>query len=193
MRKVWIPSLPQGPERQSLELELNHLEEVHSRVHRRQTQVLEFLRQDQEINFTRSVERLTIIAFLFLPFSTMATILSIDDTMRFGVFFALAIPVSMICIAFGIRGISLAEVSTWAKDLTKNIKLWCDVTSRKLFLFPRSDGAVAEPDLESRTEVTGEFKIHRLNFLKGTNIPVKNCSIYTRRCWKQNLGTMRRA
>ena len=157
IKTTGILSLPEGEMRKSLELEVQHLEEGHIRVHRRQAQVLEFLRQEQEIHFTRSVERLTIIAFLFLPFSTMATILSIDDTMRFGVFFALSVPISIVCIAFGLRGTSLAEISSNIAGLGTQLRLWFGAIVQKVPQFNNCDKAAAESDLESRPEDTGEF------------------------------------
>lgn len=169
MKNVGIPSLPDGELRKSLELDFNHLEYKHKQSHQRQSQILEFLRQEQEINFTRSVERLTIIAFLFLPFSTMATILSINDTMRFGVFFALAIPVSVVCIAFGIRGTSLAEISTRTKGLGTEVHNWTGLNFRRLFPLTCRDENVAGLDLESKPEVAGGLESHKYESWKQTN------------------------
>jgi hypothetical protein len=156
IKNIAIRSLPHGDARQSLEMEVESLEAAHKDVQRHQTQILEFLRQEQEIAFTRSVERLTTIAFLFLPFSTMATILSIQDTLRFGAFVGLALPVLIVCIIIGIRGASVTDAikatSQWGRDFCS---AWTSYL-RVLFLLNRIKETVKELDVESKPKSSGE-------------------------------------
>lgn len=156
IKHIGIPSLPEGEIRRSLELEIESLEMAHTKVKREQMQIVEYLQQVHEISFTESVERLTTIAFLFLPFSTIATILSIDDTMRFGIFFALALPVLLICIAFGIHGASLADLTIGSNHVRKRFCLVWTSNLRKLFIMKRPKENIIEPDVESVSEETGK-------------------------------------
>ncbi|KFZ14999.1 hypothetical protein V502_05817 [Pseudogymnoascus sp. VKM F-4520 (FW-2644)] len=150
-------SLPRGEARQSLEIEVQSLEAAHINVQWNQVQVLEFLRQEQEINFTRSVGRLTTIAFLFLPFSTVATILSIQDAMRFGVFVGLALPMLVLCIVVGIWGASTADIMKAIGGWSRVSWMRCTAYLRELSLSSGIEKTVKEPDVESKAESSGSL------------------------------------
>lgn len=155
IRSIGLRFLPQGEARQSLEIELQSLKVAHVNVQRNQVHILEFLRQEQEINFTRSVGRLTTIAFLFLPFSTIATILSIQDAMRFGVFVGMTLPTFVVCIVVGIWGASTADVITAIGDWSRVSWMRCAAYLRNLFLSSQTENPLKEPDVESKTESSG--------------------------------------
>lgn len=155
IRNIGLRSLPQGEARQSLEIEVQSLEAAHINVQRNQVQILEFLRQEQEMIFTRSVGRLTAIAFLFLPFSTVATILSIQDAMRFGVFVGLALPMLVVCIVVGIWGASTADIMKAIGGWSRVSWMRCTAYLRELFLSSGIEKTVKEPDVESKAESSG--------------------------------------
>lgn len=161
IRNIGLQSLLQEEARQSLEIEVQSLEAAHIKVQRNQVQILEFLRQEQEIHFTRSVGRLTAIAFLFLPFSTVATILSIQDAMRFGVFVGLALPMLVICIVVGIWGASTADIMKAIGDWTRVSWMRCTAYLRELLLSSGIEETAKEPDVESKAESSGMSKFCR--------------------------------
>ncbi|KAH8589582.1 hypothetical protein B0O99DRAFT_599721 [Bisporella sp. PMI_857] len=144
--------LPQGEARQLLEMEVQSLEAAHTEVRQLQAQILEFLRQEQELGFTHSVERLTTISFLFLPFSTIATILSIQDTLRFSVFAGIALPVFVICIVIGIRGASVADILIVINHRVRDFCSTCAFYLRALLLLNRTKKTDKELDVESKSE-----------------------------------------
>ena len=107
MINIHLNLLPaNSPGRQALESELQLVENTHAEVKRRSSHQMDFIGQEQEIAFTQSLERLTMITMLFAPFSTIAQIFSIQDTYRFSYFAAMVIPIVGFCILFGIRGLS---------------------------------------------------------------------------------------
>ncbi|KFY83572.1 hypothetical protein V498_07968 [Pseudogymnoascus sp. VKM F-4517 (FW-2822)] len=152
IRNIGLRSLPQGEARQLMEIEVQSLEAAHMNAQRNQVQILEFLRQEQEINFTRRVGRLTTIAFLFLPFSTVATILSIQDSMRFGVFVGMALPMLVICIVAGIWGASTADTINTIGDWSRVSWMRCAAYLRELCLLSGIKKTVKGPDVESKPE-----------------------------------------
>ena len=105
--RIHMNLLPPNSEgRQGLECELSYLDATHAEVKRRSSHQMEHIGQEQEIAFTQSLERLTTITMVFAPFGAVAQIFSIQDTDRFSWFAVMVIPIAMLCMLFGIRGMS---------------------------------------------------------------------------------------
>jgi hypothetical protein len=140
--------LPPGESQQSLELEIESAEAVQAQVKICQTQLLDFLRQEQEISRDRNLERLTKIAFLFLPFSTVATILSIQGTERFAAFVTLALPIFSLCIVVGIRGASAADTLGAIRDGGRRLWTNFSICMNAVLQMNRRKESSDNPDIE---------------------------------------------
>ena len=143
----------------SAELEIESAEAVQAKVKLRQTQLLDFLRQEQEISRDRNLQRLTKIAFLFLPFSTVAAILSIQGAERFAAFLTLALPTFLLCIAVGIRGASAADtlgaIRDWGRRLWTNFSICMNTMLRMNRRKESSDNPdVEKPGPEPQSKLT---------------------------------------
>jgi hypothetical protein len=159
-----IELLPRGESRQSIELELRSLEIAHSKIQRRSNRILDFLRQEQEIRDARNLLMLTQVAFLFIPFSTVATILSISDAKLFAIFVVLTFPISIICVLVGIRG---ASVTTMRRLFGDIVQTQVSSVYRKLIsriIKRERSGTFGQADIEeSRSELQGELVLNILN------------------------------
>lgn len=109
---IYAELLPPGESRRSIELELRYLGNTQSEVQHHSARILDFLRQEQEVRDAQNLLMLTRIAILFVPFSTIATILSIPDANRFVAFVSLAIPISIVLIFFTINASYVAATKS---------------------------------------------------------------------------------
>jgi hypothetical protein len=100
-RSVYLQYLPPGIERKSLEQELDHLEHKLASIQRRVQDTIDFVRQEHEAVVTQNFERLTKISFVFVPITSVATILSINEPRRYAWFFLITVPLLVICLYSG--------------------------------------------------------------------------------------------
>jgi hypothetical protein len=70
-------------------------------ISRRVERAIDSVRQGHDAAVTYNIERLTKIPFIFVPLTTVATILSIEEKSRFAWFILIATPLVAICIYIG--------------------------------------------------------------------------------------------
>ena len=102
IKQIFINLLPSNEDRQALEMELQSLDTIYSSVQRRTSRILQYLQEERQMHEAR----LNRIAFLYIPISTIAAILGIQDTIRFITFGLFVLPIFVFAALFGIIGIS---------------------------------------------------------------------------------------
>jgi hypothetical protein len=101
---VYLQYLPEGEGRTLLNQEAQYLEKQHTSILRQVNSALDFVRQEHEAAVTRELERLTKMSFVFIPITSVATILSITEPSRFAWLILITLPLLAVCLYGGNLG-----------------------------------------------------------------------------------------
>jgi len=153
-KATYLKFLKADEVRDSLELEIKSLQTSQEQLRKRSKDILDFIKQEQEIALTGHLERLSKISFFFVPLSTIATILSVPSTGRLVIFAALAVPISILCM------VGILNLNIFSETKTIIVR-FASLIMSKLLWGVRKRGALEttrEVDVEgSRDDHEGEL------------------------------------